>query len=64
MKGELICYCRKCPNKVEYKWYPNKNKGHLHVCKQHYEELTMVFFVEDLGKEGELTAVRVVPEPE
>lgn len=64
MKSEPICYTKKCANKPSHKWHPNKNKGHLHVCKEHFDLLTQVFDVETIGEEDGLTVVRVIPESE
>ena len=56
------CYWKGCEEKITHKWYPNKNKGHLLVCKNHFHSLSKIYLTEDLGKEDNLTAVRVVPE--
>lgn len=64
MKNELKCYHKGCKGKVTHKWLPTKNKGHLHVCQEHYDFLIQMFCVESVGNEDGLKVVRVVPEPE
>lgn len=58
------CYWKGCNEKLTHKWYPNKSKGHLLVCKKHFDALSEIYLVEILGKENELLSVRVLPEIE
>lgn len=62
MKPEYKCYSKGCTNKASYKWHPSKHKGHLHVCKEHFDILTQVYSVKDEGEEDGLKVVRIIPE--
>ncbi len=64
MKKESKCYSKGCLNKVEYKWLPNRNKGHLPVCKEHFDLLSEIYYTENVGMEDDLIVVRALPEPE
>lgn len=64
MTKQLLCYVKKCAGKVTHKWHPSKRSGHLHICKQHFDELTMIYNVETVGQEEDITVVRVIPEQE
>lgn len=58
------CYWKNCNEKLTHKWYPNKTKGHLLVCKTHFNALSEMYLTEIVGKEDKLLAVRVLPEVE
>lgn len=62
MDKKLKCYSKGCEKKVEYQWFPNKNKGHLHICKEHFDLLSQVYYTEHLGVDEGIKMVRVVPE--
>lgn len=60
-KVNPICYWKGCPNKASYKCHPSKSDGHLTVCKEHFLILSEVYGIKEIGKEGDLTVVRILP---
>lgn len=58
------CYWKHCDGGVTHKWLPSRTPGHLWVCKEHFDYLTLVHEVAVVEEGVHYTTVKVIPEVE